>query len=155
MLSLVMPLGGLCLGLFLPEVWRLPCAVLSTVAMVPLFLLLRFRWRTRQQIRLFGNIIEHRDGSQVTRVALTERWCQQPAPPGVLVMVLDDGRQQVTLARRADMQELSGLPPCLGPYLELDPEDFEIIRLATHRPLRPGVSVRRAEGWRDGLTASG
>ncbi len=135
MLSLVLPLGGLCAGLFLPEPWRLPCAVLSTVAMVPLFLLLRFRWRTRQQIRVFGNVVEHRDGSLVTRVALTRAVVSAAAaPPGVLVMVLDDGRQQVTLARRADMQELTGLPPCLGPYLELDPEDFEIVRLAANRP---------------------
>ncbi len=135
MLSLVLPLGGLCVGLLLPESWRLPFAVLSTAAMVPLFLLLRVRWRTRQQIRIFGNVVEHRDGAEVTRVALTRAVVSAAAaPPGMLVMVLDDGRQQVTVARRADMQELSGLPPCLGPYLELDPEDFEIIRLAANRP---------------------
>lgn len=135
MLSLVLPLGGLCVGLFLPEQWRLPCAILSTAAMVPLFLLLRLRWRTRQQVRIYGNVVEHRDGAQVTRVALTRAVVSAAvAPPGMLVMVLDDGRQQVTVARRADLQELSGLPPCLGPYLELDPEDFEIIRLATGRP---------------------
>ncbi|MBL9043251.1 MAG: hypothetical protein JNM83_16690 [Myxococcales bacterium] len=135
MLSLVLPLGGLCVGLFLPESWRLPFAVLSAAAMIPLFLLLRLRWRTRQQVRVFGNVVEHRDGGQVTRVALTRAVVSAAAaPPGMLVMVLDDGRQQVTVARRADLQELSGLPPCLGPYLELDPEDFEIIRLAANRP---------------------
>lgn len=135
MLSLVMPLGGLGIGMLLPVEWRLPFAIFSTVAMVPLFLLLRLRWRTRQQVRIFGNVVEHRDGVQVTRVALTRAVVSAAAaPPGVLVMVLDDGRQQVTVARRADMQELSGLPPCLGPYLELDPEDFEIIRLAANRP---------------------
>ena len=70
MLSLVLPLGGLCVGLLLPEPWRLPFAVFSTAAMVPLFLLLRVRWRTRQQIRIFGNVVEHRDGAEVTRVVV-------------------------------------------------------------------------------------
>lgn len=134
LLSLVLPLFGLWLGLHLPEPWRVPCLVLSSLSAVPLFGLLRYRWKTRQKVRLFGNLIEHFDGVGITRVVLTQAVVSAAAsPPRMLVMLLDDGRQQVALARQADFHELSGLPPCSGTYLELDPEDFEVIRQATAR----------------------
>lgn len=101
---------------------------------LPVFALLRLRWRHNQQVRVVGNLIEHRDGSRVVRVALNRAVLSTAAaPPGVLVLVLDDGLSQVTVARRAELHELSDLPPCMGPYLMLHPEDFEVVQKAAHR----------------------
>jgi len=46
---------------------------------------------------------------------------------------LDDGTSHVSVARRAEDHELSDLPPIAGPYLELEPEDFEAVRIAAQR----------------------
>lgn len=134
-LSLALPIWGIALSFVVPEPWKLPCVVLFSLSLLPAFLLLRLRWRTRQKVRVLGNLLEHTNGAAVTRVTLTRAVISSACvPPGMLVLLLSDGREQIALARRAHMQELVGLPPCLGPYLELDPEDFEIIRFATTRP---------------------
>lgn len=133
-LALLVALCGLLLGLWLPEPWRLVFAMGSALCAVPLFFLLQRHWRTTQQVRVLGNLLEHRDGDRVVRVALNRAVLSTAvAPPALLVLVLDDGRSSVSVARRADLHELADLPPCGGSYLELEPDDFEAIRLAAHR----------------------
>ena len=133
-LALLVALCGLLLGLWLPEPWRLLFAMGSALCAVPLFFLLQRHWRTTQQVRVLGNLLEHRDGDRVVRVALNRAVLSTAAaPPGVLVLVLDDGLSQVTVARRAELHELSDLPPCMGPYLMLDPDDFEVVHKAAQR----------------------
>jgi hypothetical protein len=125
---------GLLLGLLVPHPWRLVCTIGSALAAVPMFFLLRRRWRKNQQVRVLGNLLEHRDGDRVVRVALNRAVLSTAvAPPALLVLMLDDGRSSVTVARRADLHELADLPPCGGSYLELERDDFEAIRLAAHR----------------------
>jgi hypothetical protein len=124
----------LLIGLLLPFGGRLPILLAAAASTSLTLLTLRYAWRRSQQVRVFGNVLEHRDGRRLTRVALNRAVLSTAtASPGILVLMLDDGRSQVTLARRADPQEIIDLPPCLGSYLELRPEDFEEIRLAAHR----------------------
>ena len=99
-----------------------------------LYFLMRWRWRAAQKVRIVGNVLEHRDGRDVVRVALNRAVLSvAAASPDVLVLMLDDGRSHVTVARRAEDGELTELPPCLGAYLELHPEDFEAVRSAAQR----------------------
>lgn len=134
LVALLVAAGGLFCGMWLPEPWRLACAMGSALIAVPLFFLLRWHWRTSQQVRVLGNLLEHRDGDRVVRVALNRAVLSTAvAPPALLVLMLDDGRSSVTVARRADLHELADLPPCGGSYLELEPDDFESIRLAAQR----------------------
>lgn len=134
LVGLFVLLGGLLVGLALPMGPRLPMMLFSIAGAVLTSFGLRQFWRHSQKVRVFGNILEHSDGRRVIRVALTRAVLSTAvAPPGMLVLMLDDGRGQVTLARRADPHEIVDLPPCLGSYLELRPEDFEEIRIAAHR----------------------
>jgi len=121
-------------GLSVPLRSRLPVLLGASALSAGTIFALRERWRRSQKLRIFGNILEHRDGSRLVRVALNRAVLSlATAPPGMLVMMLDDGRGQVVLARRAAPHEVLELPPCLGTYMELRPEDFEQIRLAAHR----------------------
>jgi hypothetical protein len=79
-------------------------------------------------------VLEHNDGDRVVRVSLNRAVVSSAAaPPGVLVLVVDDGRTHLAVGRRAEPHEISDLPPRLGPYLELQPDDFEEVRIAAHR----------------------
>lgn len=134
LLVLLVAMCGLLIGLWLPEPWRMMCTMGSALTAVPIFFLLRRHWRESQQVRVLGNLLEHRDGDRVVRVALNRAVLSTAvAPPSLLVLMLDDGRSSVTVARRADLHELADLPPCGGSYLELEPDDFETIRQAAHR----------------------
>jgi hypothetical protein len=125
---------GLLAAQLLGEPWRPFLNLVALFSALPVFATLRLRWRHNQQVRVLGNLIEHRDGSRVVRVALNRAVLSTAAaPPGVLVLVLDDGLSQVTVARRAELHELSDLPPCMGPYLMLHPEDFEVVHKAAQR----------------------
>jgi hypothetical protein len=125
---------ALLVGLTLPVRSMLLVLAAAAGLSAATVLLLRQQWRRSQYVRVYGNILEHRDGRRVVRVVLSRAVLSAAvAPPGMLVLMLDDGRGQVTLARRAEPHELLDLPPCLGSYLELRPEDFEQIRNAAHR----------------------
>ena len=134
LLAMMVAALGLLIGMWLPEPWRMMCTMGSALTAVPLFFFLRRQWRTQQQVRVLGNLLEHRDGDRVVRVSLNRAVLSTAAaPPALLVLMLDDGRSSVTVARRAELHELADLPPCAGSYLELEPDDFEAIRLAAHR----------------------
>lgn len=134
MLTFVVMLIGLLAAQLLGDPWRPLISLAAALGALPTFVLLRLRWRQNQQVRVLGNLVEHRDGSRVVRVALNRAVLSTAAaPPGVLVLVLDDGLSQVTVARRAELHELSDLPPCMGPYLMLDPDDFEAVHRAAQR----------------------
>lgn len=126
-------LVSLLMALALPASARTPGLIVAALLAVGSQMGLRQLWRRGQQVRVFGNILEHRDGPRLVRVALNRAVLSTASAPPMLVLMLDDGRGQVTLARRAEPHELSDLPPCMGAYLELRPEDFEQIRLAAGR----------------------
>jgi hypothetical protein len=132
--GLLVLMATMLLVLALPLSMRTPGLLVAAMLAVGTYLALRQLWRRGQQVRIFGNILEHRDGQRMVRVALNRAVLSTAsAPPGMLVLMLDDGRGHVTLARRADPRELSDLPPCMGSYLELRPDDFEEVRMAAHR----------------------
>lgn len=132
--GLLVLLAALLTALALPMSVRIPALIIAALLAIGSQMGLRQMWRRGQQVRIFGNILEHRDGPRLVRVALNRAVLSTAsAPPAMLVLMLDDGRGQVTLARRAEPHELSDLPPCLGAYLELRPEDFEQVRLAAGR----------------------
>ncbi|MCS6914934.1 MAG: hypothetical protein RMK29_11350 [Myxococcales bacterium] len=134
LLALSVPLGLVVLGLWLPLGPRLVCMALAAGLGGGLGLFLRRRWQRRQAIRVVGNVLEHRDGDRVVRLALTRALVSTAAAPhGVLVLVVDDGHTHLAIGRRAEPHEISDLPPRLGPYLELAPADFEEVRIAAHR----------------------
>jgi hypothetical protein len=134
LLAMLVVVLGLAVGLWLPDPWRLLLSMGSALSAVPMFFLLQRQWRANQQVRVLGNLLEHRDGDRVVRVALNRAVVSTAvAPPALLVLMLDDGRSSVTVARRADLHELADLPPCGGSYLELEPDDFEAIRQAAQR----------------------
>lgn len=127
-------LGVLLFGLSLPIGSHISALFIAAAVSAATLLLLRQLWRRQQQVRIYGNILEHRDGQRLVRVVLNRAVLSTAAaPPDMLVLMFDDGRSQVTVARRAEPHELLDLPPCLGPYLELRREDFEQVRLAAHR----------------------
>jgi hypothetical protein len=118
----------------LPSPWRLFQVVSAPAIATLTFLFLRQTWRRNQGIRVLGSVLEHRDGQRLVQVALTRAMVSTAAAaPGLLVMVLDDGRSHVTVARRAIDEELIELPPSVGPFLELSPDDFEAVRRAAQR----------------------
>ncbi len=128
------PLGLLVCSLWLPGVLRPVVVALALVLAVALSLGSRWRWRRSQGVRIVGSVLEYRKGAEVYRLALTRSVISAAAsPPGVLVLIIDDGRSHLAVGRRAEPHELIDLPPRLGPYLELRPEDFEEIRIAAHR----------------------
>jgi hypothetical protein len=134
LVAIVPPMALLLLSLFLPDPLRLLGLLLSLPLALLLSLIMRRRYLGRQGVRVLGNVLEHFDGRRVARVALTRAVVSAAAaPPGVLVLVLDDGRTHLAVGRRAEPHEISDLPPRLGPYLELQPEDFEEVRIAAHR----------------------
>ncbi len=125
---------ALLTGLALPLDSRLLILLIASGMATTTFVALRQSWRRAQQIRVFGNILEHRDGQRVVRVVLNRAVLSAAvAPPGMLILRLDDGRGQVTVARRADPHEVLNLPLCMRSYLELRTEDFEQIRQAAQR----------------------
>lgn len=133
-LALLVVALGLLVALFVPPALRVFFSVGSVLVAAPIVLLLRRSWRANQQVRVLGNLLEHRDGDRVVRVALNRAVMSTAvAPPALLVLMLDDGRSSVTVARRADLHELADLPPCGGSYLELERDDFEAIRAAAQR----------------------
>lgn len=134
LLTLLPPVAVLLCSLWLSLPLRVVCFVLATVLLVVLSLETRRRWRRQQGVRVVGNVLEHRSGQRVARVALTRAVISSAsASPGMLVLVVDDGQTHLALGRRAEPHEISGLPSRLGPYLELMPEDFEEVRIAAHR----------------------
>jgi hypothetical protein len=122
-------------GLLLAPTARLLLLAVAGVSGAATLLGLRRRWQQRQQVRIYGNILEHRSGTQTVRVVLS-RATQSAlmAPPGLLVLTLDDGRGTISLARRAAPEEIGDLSPCFGPFLELGHDDFEQVRYAASRP---------------------
>lgn len=128
------PIALVVLSLWLPPAPRLVCLTLAVVFAAVMTLLMRRRFWRHQAVRVVGNVLEHSDGDRVVRVALNRAVVSSAAaPPGMLVLVVDDGRTHLALGRRAEPHEISDLPPRLGPYLELQPDDFEEVRIAAHR----------------------
>ena len=121
-------------GLLMPPPWRFFHVLGAPAVAAATFLALRQTWRRSQQVRVLGSVLEHRDGARMVRVALTRAVLSTAADPtGLLILILDDGTSHVSVARRAEDHELSDLPPIAGPYLELEPEDFEAVRIAAQR----------------------
>lgn len=134
LLTLLVPLFALFAGLWLSPVLRLLLFVASGGLALGVFMLQRALWRRGQKVRVLGTVLEHSNGQQVVRVALTRAVLSTAAAPdGYLVLVLDDGNGSVRVARRADDAELSDLPPIFGSYLELTEDDFESVRYAAQR----------------------
>lgn len=134
LLALAAPVLIIVISLYLPPLLRWPCVALAVGLSVALLITTRSRWLARQGVRVIGNVLEYRDGEHVGRVALTRALITAAVTPsGMLVMIVDDGRNHLALGRRAEAHEVSDLPPRLGPYLELDPEHFEEVRIAAHR----------------------
>jgi hypothetical protein len=128
------PLSLLLAGFWLPRPLRLLALVLSLALASGMSLVMRRRWWRQQSIRVVGNVLEHRDGLQIARLALTRAVLRSAAAaPGVLILLLDDGRLQLAVGRRAEPHELASLPVLQGPYLELEPDDFEEVRIAAQR----------------------
>ncbi|HPH26453.1 MAG TPA: hypothetical protein PLA87_06355 [Pseudomonadota bacterium] len=133
-LSLVLPAVGLLISPWLSGQLRFLCVFLPLLTAVPMFFLLQHFWHRSQQIRIIGSVLEHRDGERVQQVGLNRAVLSTAsAPPAKLVLMLDDGRSCISIARKASLRELSDLPPSVGPYLELSEEDFEAIARAAHR----------------------
>lgn len=134
LLTLILPVALLMGSMWLPLGLQLICMALAVGLTLALSVVMRRRWWRRQGVRIMGNVLEHRDGAHVARVALTRAAISSAMVlPGLLVLVLDDGRHRLAVGRRAEPHEISDLPPRLGPYLELQPEDFEEVRIAAHR----------------------
>lgn len=132
--GLLILLGFLVAGLALPMVSRLAMIVSGAATAMGVVMALRRSWRRSQRVRVYGNVLEHQDGDRVVRVVLNRAVLSTAmAPPSMLVLMLDDGRGHVTVARRAEAQEVADLPPCLLSFLELRAEHFEEIRLAAQR----------------------
>lgn len=135
MMGLLLPLTMLVLSWWAQGSLSLALVAVALLLSGVLSVLTRRRWRRRQRLRVVGNVLEHQDGEQLVRLALARAVISAAAsPPEMLVMVMDDGVHHLAVGRRADEQELSGLPLRLGPYLELRPEDFDLVRVAAHRP---------------------
>lgn len=132
--GLAAPLGLLLASFWVPHPLRIGVLGLSLLLAFGLSLGLRRRFWGQQSVRVVGNVLEHRDGGRVLRLALTRAVISTAAAaPGVLILLLDDGRTQLAVGRRAAAHELSNLPVLHGPYLELQPADFEEVRIAAHR----------------------
>lgn len=133
--ALLVPLALLFWGLFAPLMLQLLLIVAALLLSAVLGLWARRRYFFRQRLRVLGNLLEHRDGSTTRRVALTRVVLSVAAGgPEALVLVLDDGQCQIAVGRKAESHELAGLPPRMGLWYEVSPEDFEEIRAAAHRP---------------------
>lgn len=134
LLAVSLPLLVLIGSLWLSGAARLLSVIGALGLSVGLSLLQRARWRRRQGVRVIGSVLEYRNGDEVRRVALPRAVVSAVAsPPGVLVLVIDDGRTHLAVGRRAQAHEISDLPPRLVSYVELQPEDFEEVRIAAHR----------------------
>lgn len=134
LLALLVLLTTFACGLLMPSPWRFFHLFGSPAIALVTFFSLRRAWVRSQHVRVLGSVLEHFDGRRTTRVALTRAVASTAADPtGLLVLMLDDGHSHVTVARRAADHELSDLPPSVGPYLELSPDDFESVRYAAQR----------------------
>jgi hypothetical protein len=134
LIAISVPLLVLLGSLWLSGAARFFCVVGALGLAVGLSMLLRERWRRRQGVRVIGSVLEYRNGVEVRRVALPRAVVSAVAsPPSMLVLVIDDGRTNLAVGRRAQAHEISDLPPRLVSYVELEPEDFEEVRIAAHR----------------------
>lgn len=133
--ALLVPLALLFWGLFAPLLLQLFLIAAALLLSGGLGVWARRRYFQRQRLRVLGNLLEHRDGDTMRRLALTRVVLSVAAGgPDAVVLVLDDGQCQIAVGRKAEAHEVAGLPPRLGPWLELRPDDFEEIRAAAQRP---------------------
>lgn len=133
--ALLVPLALLFWGLFLSLPLQIVAAFLALLLTGLSGRFARRRYFYRQRLRVLGNVLEHRDGAKVQRLALTRAVTSFSAGgPEELVLVLDDGTTQIAVGCRVEAHEVAGLPPRLGLWLELAPADFAQIRAAAERP---------------------